>query len=391
MKKICLKLLAVIILIAFTSELFAKDPLRRSYIINSLNLETDRDPSEQGHGGVEGKIIFDDNFLTKSKKSKKSKSKVNTKGTNDFFSRMKRRDKRWHLVDYRVRRGDNIYTIAKKFKVSNGAIIRINSLRNPSKILPGDILKIPSKRGVYYRIKRGDSLSVIARRFRVSSISISRNNGIRKNRIIAGTKIFIPEASAKNNSKTISSHKVVKLRSVAGVIKPGMKRAHSRKSPRVPKESLTGLQDSPLMNKTIIEGKKRIRKEKKLVLSWPLRGPITSEFGYRRHPFTGKKRFHCGMDIGANVGTKIRASAPGQVIFTGWKGAYGNMIVIAHKNDYITVYAHNSKLLVKLNQFVKRGEVIGLSGKTGAVTGAHLHFEVRKGIVPLNPGRFLRK
>jgi murein DD-endopeptidase MepM/ murein hydrolase activator NlpD len=78
------------------------------------------------------------------------------------------------------------------------------------------------------------------------------------------------------------------------------------------------------------------------------------------------------------------------IIFSGWKGAYGNLIVIQHKNNYITVYAHNSKLLVEENEPVKKGQKIALSGKTGATTGAHLHFEIRKGIVPLNPSRILK-
>jgi len=131
----------------------------------------------------------------------------------------------------------------------------------------------------------------------------------------------------------------------------------------------------------------------KIVMSWPVRGPITSGFGYRRDPFTGsrEKRFHCGLDIGAEIGTPVKAASEGKVIFSGWKGSYGYMVVISHKNNYITVYAHNSKNLVETGEIVTRGQVIALTGNTGAVTGAHLHFEIRKGTVPLNPQRMLKR
>lgn len=121
-----------------------------------------------------------------------------------------------------------------------------------------------------------------------------------------------------------------------------------------------------------------------------MRGKITSGFGTRRDPLSGKRRFHCGIDISANVGTPVRASAGGKVIFSGWKDGYGKVVILRHRGGYITVYAHNSKNNVRINDFVKRGTVIARSGMTGAVTGAHLHFEIRKYVTPLNPLRLLR-
>ena len=96
------------------------------------------------------------------------------------------------------------------------------------------------------------------------------------------------------------------------------------------------------------------------------------------------------MDISAPVGTVIRSAEKGRVIFSGWKQGYGRVIIVRHERGYITVYAHNSKKLGKRGDSITRRQKIALSGMTGAVTGAHLHFELRKYVNPLNPIRFLQ-
>jgi len=78
------------------------------------------------------------------------------------------------------------------------------------------------------------------------------------------------------------------------------------------------------------------------------------------------------------------------VIFSGWKDGYGNTVIMRHEDGYITVYAHNLKTTVEEGAFVKQGGTVALSGRTGAVTGAHLHFEIRKYLTPLDPLRLLR-
>lgn len=123
--------------------------------------------------------------------------------------------------------------------------------------------------------------------------------------------------------------------------------------------------------------------------SWPVRGQITSHYGYRRHPIFRRVRFHSGLDIGVRSGTKINAADAGQVIFAGWWGGYGKATIIDHGNGYSTVYAHQSNIYVKKNQYVKKGQAIGTVGTTGYTTGPHLHFEIRKQGKTLNPLRFL--
>lgn len=117
---------------------------------------------------------------------------------------------------------------------------------------------------------------------------------------------------------------------------------------------------------------------------------ITSRFGRRKDPFNKYSRnFHSGLDMAAEVGTPVVASADGEVIFTGKHGGYGNTVILLHANEYKTVYAHCSKIVVEVGEKVKMGRVIAAVGRTGTATGAHLHFEVHKNGKITNPERAL--
>jgi murein DD-endopeptidase MepM/ murein hydrolase activator NlpD len=120
-------------------------------------------------------------------------------------------------------------------------------------------------------------------------------------------------------------------------------------------------------------------------------GFYSSNFGWRIDPFTGKEAMHEGVDFMVPVGTPVFASASGIVSYADLHPQYGNMVEIDHGNGIVTRYAHNSKLLVKVGQMVRRGQEISLSGSTGRSTGPHLHFEVRYQGVAQNPVRFLQK
>jgi murein DD-endopeptidase MepM/ murein hydrolase activator NlpD len=125
------------------------------------------------------------------------------------------------------------------------------------------------------------------------------------------------------------------------------------------------------------------------VLGWPVNGEVTSGFGYRMHPIFHVRKMHTGVDISAGMGTPIKAAAAGTVIFAGWRGGYGQAVIISHGNGLATLYAHQSKLLVSVGDKVKRGEVIGKVGSTGYSTGPHLHFEVRVNGNPVDPMGYL--
>ena len=118
-------------------------------------------------------------------------------------------------------------------------------------------------------------------------------------------------------------------------------------------------------------------------------GFIGSRFGMRTDPFTGHYAMHSGVDFAAPQGTPIFAAAGGVVVGAGEHPAYGQLIRIDHGNELHTLYAHASKILVKIGDLVKRGQMIGRVGSTGRSTGPHLHFEVRVDDRPKNPAKFL--
>ena len=110
---------------------------------------------------------------------------------------------------------------------------------------------------------------------------------------------------------------------------------------------------------------------------WPVKGPVSSKFGPRISPFTGKKAFHSGLDISAPRGEEIRAPATGKVVRAAYDTRMGNFIRINHRHGIETTYGHLSKILVRYGQEVQRGDLLGLVGSTGRYsTGPHLHYQV---------------
>ncbi|MBW1920048.1 MAG: peptidase M24 [Deltaproteobacteria bacterium] len=122
---------------------------------------------------------------------------------------------------------------------------------------------------------------------------------------------------------------------------------------------------------------------------WPVRGWVSSGFGYRISPFTNEKEFHKGIDICSRMRATIVAPADGVVASVGWDFGYGRTVLIHHGYGLDTKYAHLAKILVKKGQVVKRGQKIGLVGNSGRSTGPHLHYEVHLNGVPVNPFHYI--
>jgi murein DD-endopeptidase MepM/ murein hydrolase activator NlpD len=143
------------------------------------------------------------------------------------------------------------------------------------------------------------------------------------------------------------------------------------------------------LNKYLMKRQAILKKTPSL---WPIQkkgGYITSLYGERFDPITGRVGKHQGIDIACWPGEKVIATAPGTIVFAGWDGNYGRKIIIKHAYGFATAYAHNRRLLVRHGQKVKAGQVIAHAGNTGRSTGVHLHYEVHISGQTVDPHPFL--
>jgi murein DD-endopeptidase MepM/ murein hydrolase activator NlpD len=342
------------------------DSVENAIIIDNLSLTADKPPVDEIP--KEGSVIhddgFDDTILDKVvKKSNKTLTKI------DMLAELRQKDRRWHCTPYTVKKNDTLWDIAKSFDTSHRLIIRMNNISGPDQIKPGKEILIPNRNGILYTVKRGDTLDEISSTSKTSVASIKEQNPKTVKILKTGEKIFIPDAIApkkSDNDEKIASHKNDK----------------NEKKDKPEKETVR------IQSARIKESKQQ--RTFRAAFIWPLKGRITSGFGTRSDPFSGEKRFHNGIDISAEIGTPVKAAADGEVIFAGWKDDYGKLVVVRHDNGYISVYGHNSEFKVSEGDKVQKGQILSLSGMTGAVTGAHLHFELQKYQTPLNPLRMLR-
>ena len=117
---------------------------------------------------------------------------------------------------------------------------------------------------------------------------------------------------------------------------------------------------------------------------------LSSPFGWRKDPISGVRKQHTGIDMACPTGTPIYASMSGTVAFTGYNSVYGNYVIIKHRDNYQTLYAHMSTIKAVNGQKVSKGDIIGYEGTTGYSTGPHCHFEVRENGKPSNPSGYVQ-
>jgi murein DD-endopeptidase MepM/ murein hydrolase activator NlpD len=153
------------------------------------------------------------------------------------------------------------------------------------------------------------------------------------------------------------------------------------------KDLLTGLEDRLQSVRTDVDKRNQLAAATPSI--WPTHGWLSSTAGNRTDPFTGEKDFHPGLDISADKGDAVYATADGTVVNASAAGNYGNLVILDHGFGIETRYGHLSAFKVKQGQAVKRGDLIGLVGSTGRATGAHLHYEVRANGRILNPLQLL--
>ena len=252
------------------------------------------------------------------------------------------------LQYYKVIKGDNLYSISKKFNIPIQKIIKSNKITSPFKIFPNQKIFLP--RNKVYTVKKGDTLYSISRKFKTDLFSLSVLNKLNNvNQIKVNQKILIPEY----------------------ILKP--KKIKQKEKPLQKTE-----------NKKIIK-KKLLTNKVDTDFIWPVKGKILNNFGSETPGF-----FNDGINISSNLGTSVKASLEGEIVYSGNEiPGYGNLILIKHSKNWITAYAHLEKILKKKGNYVKKGETIGLVGKTGNVSEVQLHFEIRKGKEAVNPLKYL--
>ena len=153
------------------------------------------------------------------------------------------------------------------------------------------------------------------------------------------------------------------------------------------KDLLTGLEDRLQSVRTDVDKRNQLAAATPSI--WPTHGWLSSSAGNRTDPFTGEKDFHPGLDISADKGDPVYATADGTVVNAAAAGNYGNLVILDHGFGLETRYGHLSAFKVKQGQVVKRGDLVGLVGATGRATGPHLHYEVRANGRILNPLQLL--
>ena len=155
-------------------------------------------------------------------------------------------------------------------------------------------------------------------------------------------------------------------------------------------KGLLGVIESRLASvKTSVEGQQALARATPSI--WPLAGWLSSGFGNRKDPFNGSADFHSGLDIAADKGTPVRATADGTVKSAGYNGNYGNAVLVDHGFSISTRFGHLSRFAVRPGQEIRRGEVLGYVGSTGRATAAHLHYEILLNGQPINPLRLLAR
>lgn len=248
-------------------------------------------------------------------------------------------------INYTVKSGDTLSSIATKFNISLNTLLWENNLNLRSTLSIGKELTILPTSGISHTVSSGETLSSIARKYGTTSDKIAQYNNINNHIIQKKQELIIPGGSKQ---VTVASVAKPKISSIKKVFTPA------------PTTSVTSSRSGFL---------------------WPAAArTITQYYNWR----------HKGLDIGAPTGTAIYASESGTVERSGWSTGYGYNILINHGNGYKTVYAHASKLYVKTGQTVSKGQVIMAMGSTGWSTGPHLHFEIRVNGVKKNPLSYIK-
>ncbi len=315
----------------------------------------------------------------------------------------------------KVRSGDTVSAIARRYKVPQKSIIRLNRLRRPYHLRAGQRLRIPAKQ---YQVRQGDRLSTVAKRHGVKLSALMRVNKIRDaDRVRAGKTLSVP--AQRNRSQRRNHQQAKPLRIVkrtTGQQKVVPRRTESTQHKARPKNTNAikrRVTTAQANNASKINQTKRAQRpssRKRAVVArrtppkksvdrslaapskiaspafvWPVRGVVISGFGPKSNGLKND-----GINIRVPQGTPIRAAAPGEVVYvgTGLEG-FGHLILIRHNQHWMTAYAHSATCSVQKGTKVAKGTQIATVGRRGNVHSPQLHFELRYRKKPVNPQNYL--
>ena len=236
--------------------------------------------------------------------------------------------------EYTIGEGENLTTISRKIGVNLDTLVSVNKITNANKLKPGQKIIIPNRNGLLYTIKQNENIEEVANKYDIQLNRILAFNKIDEiSDIEIGDDIFLPCAKYTLDERIEKFGQMFSL---------------------------------PV---TVTR--------------------ISSLFGYRVHPITKVRTKHTGVDIPGSLNTPVYAARKGKVIFAGYSGGYGNLVIVRHDKGYTTYYGHLNKITTKIGANVGVGVMIGRMGSTGNSTGSHLHFEVRRNGEALNPIDFI--
>jgi murein DD-endopeptidase MepM/ murein hydrolase activator NlpD len=297
-----------------------------------------------------------------------------------------------------VKRGDTLYSLSRDHGVPINSIKTANNMTS-TYLEEGQSIVIPSGRiaakpGIHHhRVKRGESLAVIARQYGTSHAELARANAMTDpDRLQPGDVVKVPQGgqavadASRAPSIAVPRIKKVKTRPVRVASASPNVPIPSSKPDRGPLPKKQASTPKPKPKKVASIGK--LPKPKPMSGSkfrWPARGRIISSYGAKSN---GKH--NDGINIAVPQGTSIKAAENGVVAYAGneLKG-YGNLILVRHDNNWVSAYAHSSKILVKRGDKIRRGQIIAKAGQSGLVNRPQLHFELRKGSRPVDPRRHM--
>jgi murein DD-endopeptidase MepM/ murein hydrolase activator NlpD len=257
----------------------------------------------------------------------------------------------------------------------NHELAKKETVVKDKEVVAKDYSTAKSKDGLIYRVQAGDTMYGISRNFGITVAQLKELNNVSSDALSIGQELYIKKFESKNTQQ-----KNIKIAEKKDKIAEPKKTSSKAKVAKTssPKKSSASVYSSPNSGRA-----SSFPQEWKDAFLLPVNGRVSSPFGMRGG------RLHKGVDITAPPGTGIKVAYAGTVTYTGFLRDYGNVIIVEHGKEVVTVYAHNEINLVKKSDKVNKGDVIARLGSTGRSTGPHLHFEIRVLNKPIDPSKII--